>query len=428
MLSLCGLTGISQPLTELFNAPRNTDTLYFPYKNGIQLIIVDACDAWNNQVAMIDAAYPRGGSAADYMGPQPKNLYIFRNETGDIIKVYNLFSDTIKLSLKESGFVSASFSDLNTIMDYRELNHHLKFYGDSGKVGLINLQGKIVLPAEYHEIRKFQDNRERHDKLMVNQNGLFGLLDSNMNFLFEPQYKAPNYYPEHDAIGLTYIRVSKGGKQGLINENGDVLIDFKYDHIRLIHDTLYTGYILKENHEKISGRDFGEKVTTCVVFDKHFTPITRLENYNYIKYWGIKNFIVKKEHKFGVVDHLGKTIIPMEYTYLSSYQGHYFVSKDGKSGLFSYEGELVLPIEFQSIFIRKPAIYVKRDGLIGVYHSKNYKCIAEPQFIRRYWDMGKFMLVREDESTGFVQYKHTGHKLTEVYYQSPEGKITKFAK
>ena len=410
-----------------FKIPKDhADTLYFPYSDGIQLIIIDLFDTWSNKVAFEDMIHPRGGSAADFMGPPPKNIYIFRDEEGDIKHIYNHDSDTLIQLLKVNGYTNASFSDLDAIQDYNQLNNHLMIYGDSDKVGLVNLLGEIIIPVEYDKIRRYQDRREKHDKLLIWQNGLFGMLDSNLNFIFHPQYKSTQYYPEHSVILNQYIKVIKDGRVGLIDENGSVLIDFMFNDIELIHDTLFTGWICRDKDElthSIKGHwNWGYLAKACFVFDKHFKVITHLEDYEYIYYFGIKRFIVKKNNQFGVLDQLGAVVVPLEYDYLTQKNGTYYVKKDNKWGIIDLEGKVLLPLEYQSIDARGLAIYVTQDGLIGLYNDQ-YQLIAKPQFSHKTWDMGKHVLTRADGTAGFVQYDKEN-----TYYQSPEGAITRLVK
>ncbi len=420
------LNSIAQPFLEnsLTIPKENPDTLYFAFnENDIQLIIIDSYDTWNGKAAFFDAIYPRGGSWA-FENPAPRNIYLFRNKDGEIIKTYNSILNN-EYSLKSTNYINTNDSSLYSIQDYRELNNHLMFYGENDKVGLINLKGEVVLPANYDMIRKFQNGKGRKDNLIIVKDGFFGLLDSKLNELFPPIYStSKNGSPEQNIIYGQYIRVFKNGKCGIISENGDILIDFLFDEFKPIHDSLYIGLIYKDENEIKnipihSHWDWGYKVTTCILFDKDFIIKTELKNFDYIYYWGIKRFIVKKDNKFGVLNHKGEVVIPLEYDNISSQNGNYFVYKGNKCGLINLEGKIVLPIEFNSLQFYGQAIYVTQEGLIGVYNDK-YKLIAKPQFKFKTWEMGKYILTREDGSKGFVMHKKEGS-----YYQSPEGEIIK---
>jgi len=397
------------------------DTLYFTFNEGIQLIVINNYDTWIRQVAFKEAAQPGGMPWSVLMGPAPRNTYLFRNKEGKILKVYNS-NLTYGNGFKSIDYINTTISSLYEIEDYRELNNHLMFCNENSKVGLINLKGDVAVPAVYDNIRKYQDDNGKGDKLIIEQNGMFGFLDSNLNVLFQPIYNTSNDksylgYPEHNIINEQYIKVFKNEKCGLISESGDVLIDFLFDDIRLIHDTMYVGINYKI--ELSTSIYFWHRVESCIIYDKNFNQITELQNYDQIEYFGIKRFNVKKDNKYGVLNHKGEVVVTLEYDSLSGENGAYYVVKDNKSGMINLEGEIVLPIEFENMYFWGQAIYVTQEGLIGVYNNK-YKLIAKPQFKYKTWDMGKYVLTREDGSKGFVMYQKEGS-----YYQSPEGEIIK---
>ena len=259
--------------------------------------------------------------------------------------------------------------------------------------------------------------------MIIGKDGYFGFLDTNLNVLFPPIYRCSsdtNYYgyPEHNILNDSFIKVYKNGKCGLIDENGVVLIDFKYDNLLPIHDSMIVGLI---NKELINPNQyFWNNVQACEIYDVKFNLITSLDEYDHIEYNGIKRFIVKKGNLVGVVNHKGKVIIPIEYNSLAPQDNNYYVVKGNKSGVISLEGKVLIPIEYEcNMYFYEPAIYVTQNGLIGVYSNK-YQLIAEPQYKQRYWEMGKFMLVRPDGSKGFVLHQKGGS-----YYQSPEGEVVK---
>ncbi len=407
----------------LFTEPKATaDTLYFPFEDGVQLIVINYYDTWERQVAFKEAMQPRGLSWAAIMGPAPKNMYLFRNTEGKIVKTYNGVTDG--KGLKGMDYDNTGIFLLQGLRDLTEYNRHLKYYDLNDQVGLINTRGDIVVPAVYDDIRRYQDFDGEWEKLIIEKDGYFGFLDSNLNILFPPIYRCSsdtNYYgyPEHNILNGQYIKVFKEGKCGLINDHGDVLIDFKYDNLLLIHDSMIVGLL---NKELINPNQyFWNNVQACEIYDDKFNLITSLDHYDQIEYNGIKRFIVKKDNLVGVVNHKGKVIIPIEYNSLAPQDNNYYVVKGNKSGVISLEGKVLIPIEYEcNMYFYDPAIYVTKNGLIGVY-SDNYQLIAEPQYKQRYWEMGKFMLIRPDGSIGFVLHQKGGS-----YYQSPEGEVIKF--
>jgi hypothetical protein len=116
-----------------------------------------------------------------------------------------------------------------------------------------------------------------------------------------------------------------------------------------------------------------------------------------------------------VINHLGEVIVPLKYDELVQKSSHYLVQINNKWGIVSLEGKVLLPIQYEGI----EGIFVIQNGLIGIC-NRQFKLIAEPQFVDKTWDMGKYILTRKDGSKGFVKTEKK-----DSYYQSPEGKKIK---
>ncbi|MBX7182012.1 MAG: WG repeat-containing protein [Bacteroidia bacterium] len=405
------------------------DTFYFPFEQELQLIIIPSYDAWQNRVDYKEQTQPRGLTWASVMGPAPQNTYIFRNKAGEIVKSYpDIRLDT--RFLRKIDFINSNETSLFAIRDYSECLRHFKIYGVDNKVGLINRKGEMVLPTIYDDIRRFQLYEGKQELLVVNKGPLFGLLDANLNVVVPPIYSTStdslSYgYPESNLRNDRYLMVFKNNQCGLIDLKGNILLDFVYDDIRVLHDGIFMCTNLKSKEElktipHISHWDTGYQLKSCALFDSTLGPICQLKDYTYIYYWGIKQLIVKKDLKFGVVNTDGAVEIPMEYDHISSYHGDFCVNKEKKFGIINTQGKVEMPVIFDGLEFYDPAIYVTQNGLIGVY-SKEYKKIADPQFTLKDWKMGKYILTCPDGRTGFVH-----HEKNASYYQSPEGERIEF--
>jgi hypothetical protein len=403
----------------LFTAsPENPDTLYYPFnENGLQLIVIPSYDNWLRTGSLYDAMYPRGGSWFQDNGPAPKNSYLWRNRKGEITKVHNTEPGSV-FQLRSTDYTNRTdFSSLGfDVSDYRGFNHCFKIYGENNKVGLIDLKGNIIVPADFNDIRRFWNRSGSSNILLVEKDGRIGLLNADLKELFPPVFTE---YPQQSG---DYIIVVKNKKCGLINEKGNVLIDLAYDDIKPIHDSLYMGLVFKDSAELTKLRlnthwNWGYKVKGCAVFDKDFSVVSELQDYEYIYYWGIKQLIVKKNGRFGLLNHRGEVVVPLEYDELFANNGYYMVRKEGKYGLFDRQGKLILPAEFEGVEFYGQAIYITQNGLIGIYNDQ-FRLIAKPQFKDKTWQRGNYILTRPDGSKGFVNHQN----MKASYYESPEGK------
>lgn len=427
LLTLVNFNCLAQSEFEFLKSPDITpDTLYFPFVEDIQLIVINSYDSYLRHGWWQDQMYPRGGSwFMDHPEALP-NAYFFRNREGEITQIYNR-SNVPPTSFRDTGFLNTDHLSFNYLIDYSDLLGHLKIFSSTQKVGLINTRGEIVAPAIYDHIQRLHGYESPTDKLIIVNDQQFGLLDSNAQVIFPPRYttsKQSDYFrtSQMDIDGEN-LKVFNNDRCGLISQDGEVLIDFQYDEIRVIHDSMYLALVTRPDEEvSYRGRSYlnsGYHIQSCVIFDRQFQPVTTLEEYEYILYYGVKQLIVKKDGKFGLLNHLGEVIIPFAYESLAPQDGMYYVRKAGKLGAYSTTGDLVFPCEFEQIQCYGQAIYATKDGLIGVYNQA-YELIADHQFERRHWDMGRYILTSPNGSQGFVN-----HEKNNTYYQSPDGEIIK---
>ena len=109
----------------------------------------------------------------------------------------------------------------------------LKQYGSSGKYkGLLNLKGEIILPNIYDEITLFAYNR-----LLVKKSGKYGIVDTDGKVLAEPKYDQIV-----DAWEYT-IGFALNNKVGFMNTNCNIIIEPKYC-IDSINNTFHDGLIV----------------------------------------------------------------------------------------------------------------------------------------------------------------------------------------
>ena len=105
------------------------------------------------------------------------------------------------------------------------------------KYGIVNSQGKTIIPFIYDEYADDTDN----GLVTVSLNGKFGIIDLNNNIVIPFEYEViRNYLPEN-------IVAKKNGKYGLINLNNENASDFIYDDLFKVkgHDN----YIAKSDNK-----------------------------------------------------------------------------------------------------------------------------------------------------------------------------------
>ena len=160
------------------------------------------------------------------------------------------------------------------------------------KYGIIDFDGKEILPCEYDEI--YSLNGVKNSIVTVRGNKK-GLIDSKGNIIISNEYKDIKKLTNKYENG--FIVQNEENKFGVISYNKKIALECKYDEIKNIYND--GNYVVKENG-KLKIVDSGAN--------------TFLED-KYSEIIGINsdNVIVKKDNKYGVVTKTGEQLIPINY-------------------------------------------------------------------------------------------------------------------
>lgn len=191
--------------------------------------------------------------------------------------------------------------------------------------GVVDSQGKIIIPFIYDEIENFHGTANTIVKL----NGKFGIVNSDNKIIYPIECKS--IITSED---LDYYIIKKNNKAGIIDKNLKPILNFNY-----------------------------QDLSPCFYDDQN-------------------RFIAKKDDKYGVIDRRGSIIIPFEYTEMSNWveygpgSNYHFVTKNNKKGLITKEGRAVIPTIYNNLFYHdEKTIIVSRDGKYGVLTIQNKQVI-----------------------------------------------------
>lgn len=108
--------------------------------------------------------------------------------------------------------------------DYQKSVRKLRLIGNSnsGTLGRINRNGDVIMKRIYTSFGYVQK-----DKFWYNKQGKYGLADTTGTILIKPIYEYLTYFSDN-GLALT----KKNNKFGYINENGIVVIDFRFEEAR----------------------------------------------------------------------------------------------------------------------------------------------------------------------------------------------------
>lgn len=298
-------------------------------------------------------------------------------------------------------------------------------YGTGGKWGVIDKNGKEVIPFIYDRIN---GNFEGDSYIIAQQGDQSVTLDKTGKRVTFPDFdQVPgNFYK------TAYSPASKGGKWGLIDKKGKVAIPIEHEAVQWESEGLVPvkkngkwGYVDLKNQWKIEPQfeyaprfekgfavpkmngKYGcinrqGKVTIPFEYDYAYptltnTPLVKLqkkgEGYSSllglanpltgkilapVKYETIYDFYdgvaqVKLKNKFGFIDSTGKEIVQLVYDYvpISFSEGLSYVQQGGKYGFVDRTGKLVIPLAYDfAANFREGLAAVKQNGVGGYIDKK----------------------------------------------------------
>jgi len=243
----------------------------------------------------------------------------------------------------------------------------------NGKYGYINRKGELIIPFQYDDERHFY----KSGLSKVSKDGKWGFINKKGEQVVPIQYSQVDCHK----METEFIFVFDNNKWAIFNNKGKQLTDFIYDEIYGTANNfdyfnekyLFKGLLLvrKGNQFRYLNRDL--KIIADFGYYSKAEPISE---------YGFA--IVKKENCYGIIDSIGKIVIPFEYSLIEhprqQYQGFYdefYVKKAGKYGILNEMAELISDISYDSferdyckikdstqvIFISKKG---KRFGIINL--------------------------------------------------------------
>lgn len=216
-----------------------------------------------------------------------------------------------------------------------------------GKFGLLNLDGKEILPCEYESIIALKGIK---NSILVKKDGKFGIVNSDGTVIVPAEYISVSALTNDYKNGFLIKNLEN--KFGIIKSDGQIALECKYDDIKNIEDN--NNYIVKENGKW--------KVITAdgTVFLEGKVDNAVAMNYG--------NVIIKNNGKFGIIDFEEKNIVPAEYESLTyMYEDRYAAKKDGKFGVINSKNETVVEFKYNEIFYNQTTAYIKAKNDNGNY-------------------------------------------------------------
>ncbi len=383
--------------------------------------------------------------------PQEKAKWSYRNRNE-----YRTFSQNGKIGMKtqnETVLIPAEYDDL-----------HYNFCGfmrasKNGKSGIINQGGGVVIPFEYQQLEVL-NGKDRLNaptgvsleniRLLAQKSGeSIGIIDGRGRVIFPFQQNSmteivllpPTQNLEKKSINPSRTTsyeeklrqtaiLFRFKKAGAINGLGDTILPFEYDDISTIYDLKNTALVQIKTDEKVGFADLNGKILLSPTFSTNFELLSFFpENPTSIGSVFKTGKIIENNpnYQFGLVDSLGKILLPFEYdninrqAYWMDGKPYFLVQKNQKWGLVNAQNNIVIPLQYKDdwkkIALDDTAFFVLKDSLNQFYGlvSLENKAILPFQYKKIQGSNGKLLVVVDEK--GF-------HKLVnskgEIIFVAPE--------
>lgn len=204
--------------------------------------------------------------------------------------------------------------------------------------------------------------------LKFEKHGKYGLVDFDGKIVAEPKYD--NVYAL-SGVKDTLI-IENSGKKGLINnKTNEIIINPEYIDIIAISDNHENGYIVKNEFNKC-GVIANDKTK---VLEEKYDDIKRVTGNDY--------FVVVENGNAKVIDKTGKTILNNEFDSIEAIQvDNFIIIKNGKYGVIDKNGNAVISPDYENIkFATADSFIAQKDGKVGII-NKNGEIIVKFEYDR----------------------------------------------
>lgn len=304
-----------------------------------------------------------------------------------------------KVINEKNQVLFADYENVFAVQNYDENNNlwieeNVLKVQKNGKYGLINLDGKEILPCEYDSISTLKGVK---NSLIVKKEGKVGLVNTDGTIIVPAEYSEISAITQDYKNG--YIVKNESGKYGVIKSDGQTALECKYDEIK--HITENGMYIVKlDGTWKVSLSD------GTVYLDGKVANATGMNN---------GNVIVNDKSKYGVLNIQTDLLIPSEYEFLSYvYEDKYIAKKDGKFGIINTNNEVVVEFKYADIAYNKDTDYIKAKNENNTFdymtRDLTVKLTAGDETVLK-----GFISVKNNGETKYYNYKLEEKSNKDVY-------------
>lgn len=242
--------------------------------------------------------------------------------------------------------------------------------------GLVDLSGKIIIPAKYKNIKW---NKEK-TLFLVKRNKKTGLYTIDGKVISEPAFR------DIQVINTNLILVKRRYKWGAIDGEGRELLTDIFSHFKVsAYDFLLMYkqercYLYSIDKQSIIGNDFFNNYIPLnkdwIIFQKFKTMglmdgegrIAAPATFQEIRPFGDNSFRIKTNDKWGVINYQNENISLAIYDYISPLNDYVSIVKKGnKFGILHEDGRLLVNTIYNKIEIKNEQIEAFQEEKLSIF-------------------------------------------------------------
>ena len=235
----------------------------------------------------------------------------------------------------------------------------------------------------------------------------YGYKDESGKVVIKPVYNlayefSDGKYAEVN-IGADYVN-NKGGKWGIIDTKGKIIIPIKYDQARSLGYNLFalnTGYKFDNMDASPSGKyaifNAAGKALTPLAYSGYLLSVRFEEGYAPLETWD------GKKQRYGLLDSAGKVAVPVKYDEVGGFrEGLCKLVLNGKIGFIDKSTKLVIPMKYEGAYnFSEGLAAVKFNGKWGFIDSKGKEAIPFAYEGAKYFE-GGYAAAKQNGNWGVI--------------------------
>lgn len=341
-----------------------TDTLYYPFYNGVQMIEVDHIGQWDKMIFHLEQSQPRA-MPYDMLNPSPiGNEYFFRDTSGNIVQVNG---SELSVEKATQHFKNRKISKTKIT---KGLNHTTRSSFTKG-IWAYSPQENYRFSGFYKVANLPGNTRVLGSELPKKENSSikYGLIDSlgkiSLSIIYDELMPIDNI-----------IVASKNKKWGIIKMNGELVVEHQFDEVQNIYlsqaensilhfktNNKYASYYDLKTKKLHSLNDYDEILWYYRDYTNPIIPVIKngklgwldtnlvevrkpqYDVFDYTNLPGLKR--VSRDGKFGFINRYGREIIECKYDYAESFSkdSTAVVLHDGKYKVINTKDEIIKDLD-----------------------------------------------------------------------------------